>query len=184
MLSETFTANSKAREMDQGSANAELFRVVQGNQLADVQRTIESGADPNAIFAGKALLRHAGELGHLPMVERLVAFGADPDARYGKRGYSLLHGAVIAMNYGFANMLLQAGADPSPKANNGATPLHFACRLDLEYLTLLLLRSRANPLAEDKRGKTPRDYATDSGCTSTLRYLPSTKLDSGLFELG
>ena len=66
-------------------------------------------------FGGKSFLRHAGERGFKEIARKLIANGANVNEVNGKRNYSLLHSAVAAGNYGFASVLLECGAFPSPE---------------------------------------------------------------------
>ena len=103
----------------------------------------------------KSYLQLAAETGRRHICEILVRYGADPSEVRGKRQHSLLHTACLGGNYGFASILLELGAEPSPETIHGTTPLHIVARTNQQYLTMKLLKYGANPLAENSRGGIP-----------------------------
>jgi hypothetical protein len=63
-------------------------------------------------------------------------------------------------NVRVAALLLEHGADPNARNDDGWTPLHFACWLDARDKTMVevLLRHGADVNARDNAGRTPLDY--------------------------
>ena len=76
------------------------------------------------------------------------------------------------MNLGYAacaEVLLGAGADANFANRRGETPLHRAARRGKRDLVPLLLAAGANPLALDRVGKTPFDYARNKHIRASLQ---------------
>lgn len=133
-----------------------LFFAIQNDDVRLAEAVLSEGFVPYDYWiGGKSFLRHAGEQGRRAICEALVRFGADPNEANGKRNYALLHRAVASGNYGFASILLDLGAVPSPLTSNNATPLHFAARSGLEYLARKLLQHGADINFQDTKGRSP-----------------------------
>ncbi|XP_020579736.1 uncharacterized protein LOC110024230 isoform X2 [Phalaenopsis equestris] len=60
---------------------------------------------------------------HVPIVKRLLAAGADPDARDGESGWSSLHRALHFGHLAVASVLIQAGASPTAEDSKCRTPV-------------------------------------------------------------
>ncbi|XP_020677080.1 uncharacterized protein LOC110095763 isoform X1 [Dendrobium catenatum] len=60
---------------------------------------------------------------HLPIVKRLLAAGADPDARDGESGWSSLHRALHFGHLAVASVLMQAGASLTVEDSKCRTPV-------------------------------------------------------------
>lgn len=60
---------------------------------------------------------------HVPMVQRLLAAGADPDARDGESGWSGLHRALHFGHLAVASVLLQSGASLTLEDSKCRTPI-------------------------------------------------------------
>ena len=136
--------------------DGKLIRAVLTGDAKTVQSELaQEDIDLSLTFAGKSFLRHAGERGHKQIASYLLAHGANPNERCGATNYTLLHSAAASQNYGFASVLLENGAEPSPLNSYMATPLHFAARLDQAYLAQLLIQKQADIEARDSHGRTP-----------------------------
>ena len=98
------------------------------------------------------------------MFDKLLAAGADPNAR-DLRGITPLHRAVAHKRFlSSAQRLLVNGADPNVRTNvHGTTPLHWA-NSDAATTRLLTWKSdpKADPNAPDRQGQTPLHYAVSN----------------------
>src|SRR5690606_10041140 len=89
--------------------------------------------------------------------EELERMDAHLDAASG-RGSRPLHVAVAKGDIATATLLLDLGADPNGRADDGVTPLHYAARFgDAPMITLLLSRGADRTLREDTHRGTAAD---------------------------
>ncbi|WP_341810873.1 ankyrin repeat domain-containing protein [Wolbachia endosymbiont (group B) of Chesias legatella] len=89
----------------------------------------------------------------------------------GESGLTLLHAASKLNHDGsiLVDLLLQAGADPNIKSNEGKTPLHYAANRNYAYPIIdLLLEGKANPNIQDNTGKTPLQTVIDNNNVNSL----------------
>ena len=95
----------------------------------------------------------------LVKLERLLASGADVNAR-DKDGHTALHITSYYGNIEGTIILLEHGADPRVKSNEGLTPNHYALDHDEEYaIRALLLKATVGVNGTDALGRTPLYYA-------------------------
>lgn len=87
-------------------------------------------------------LHWAASGGHRALVERLLARGADPDAR-DRFGCTPLHLAAELGREETVRVLLDAGADVHARSRNGKTALHLAAQRRAETIVRDLLRRGA-----------------------------------------
>lgn len=74
------------------------------------------------------------------------------------QGVTALHVAVWRNDHAMVDLLLKFGADPDvPDGESGWTSLHRACYFGHLGLVARLLQVKANPRAEDRKGRTPFD---------------------------
>ena len=151
---------------------ARLFRAVKRGDFKAASAAIAEGADISLVrINDKSLLRMAGELGLRNICELLVKAGANSNETNGVRQYSLLHNAAASFNYGFACILLDLKAYPSPKASNNSTPLHFAARSGQQFLVDKLLEHGAELDAQDNQGRSPLYCAVQKGDSGMVKFL-------------
>ncbi|BBN02425.1 inhibitor of Bruton tyrosine kinase [Marchantia polymorpha subsp. ruderalis] len=72
---------------------------------------------------GSTALHIAAWRNHLPVVRRLLAAGADPNARDGESGWSSLHRALHFGHLAVAGLLIEAGASLVLEDSKGRTPV-------------------------------------------------------------
>ena len=131
-----------------------LHRAVDLQDLRLVARLLELGADPNAAgLAGRTALHIAG-WGPAPVMQELLAAGADVSART-VDGWSPLHSAAMARGVASLTPLLASGADVNASDDGGATPLHRAARVRELPNVAELLAAGADANARNVAGDTP-----------------------------
>lgn len=141
-----------------------LYHASVANDLPEVKRLLESGADPND---GESIY-HAAEKNHRAVIDLLIAHGGDissAHAVYGNTPLYFLCGHTddddgrAAWHQGIA-YLLDRGADPNvTSCKERETPLHRLATAPGTAATARLLLDRgADPLARTADGHTP--YAT------------------------
>ncbi|MFT4328102.1 MAG: ankyrin repeat domain-containing protein [Wolbachia pipientis] len=107
----------------------------------------------------------------------------------GESGLTLLHAASKLNHDGsiLVDLLLQAGADPNIKSNEGKTPLHYAANRNYAYPIIdLLLEGKANPNIQDNTGKTPLQIVIDNNNVNSLEcFLTKNqkKLSKELYDI-
>lgn len=147
------------------------YAVTRGDRDTVVEELSQGDIDLAMKIGGKSFLRHAGERGFKEIARLLTIHGACPNEVNGTRQHSLLHFAAASHNYGFASVLLDAHANPSPRNSSDATPLHIAARTGQAYLTRLLIAFNAMVDARDSHGRTPLYWATEKGHLDIAKIL-------------
>jgi Ankyrin repeats (many copies) len=120
------------------------------------------------LYAGDTALHIAAAAHRPPIIRKLIAMGAEVDAR-NRRGAQPLHYAAdgvpgsLTWNPGVqaatVTCLIEAGADPNAIDKNGATPLHRAVRNRCAAAVKALLDGGADPVLKNKKGSTPMQLA-------------------------
>ncbi|XP_052175101.1 uncharacterized protein LOC127789981 isoform X3 [Diospyros lotus] len=109
------SSQTAARRSSQGGAQKDLWFVVREGSVADVDSALallkKNGGNINSRnMFGLTPLQIATWRNHIPIVKRLLAAGADPNARDGESGWSSLHRALHFGHLAVASILLHAGA--------------------------------------------------------------------------
>lgn len=121
----------------------EIFQIVRDNDAASLASLLENGADPNLKNGvGDALIYvAAGPKGGPDVVSTLLTFSADPDAAT-SNGRTALHNAAGWCTQLSVQILLQGGANPHLKADDGKTALDSTCLqpVDNRVVVIQLLR--------------------------------------------
>ena len=116
------------------------------------------------VFAGDTALHIAAAAYQTAIAQRLIAAGANVDAR-NRHGDGPLHAAAVCQpgsrhwnpsaQAATIDCLVQAGADPNAINKNGVTPLHRAVRTRCAAAVRALLDRGADPARKNKSGSTP-----------------------------
>ncbi|KAI4350337.1 hypothetical protein L6164_004802 [Bauhinia variegata] len=106
----------------------DLWLVVREGSLNDVELALvllkKNGGNINSRNAfGLTPLHIATWRNHVPIVRRLLAAGADPDARDGESGWSSLHRALHFGHLAVASILLQHGASIALEDSKSRIPI-------------------------------------------------------------
>ncbi|GAU23961.1 hypothetical protein TSUD_327620 [Trifolium subterraneum] len=115
------------RKVSPGSQK-DLCLVVREGSLNDVESALtslkKSGGNINVRNTfGLTPLHVAAWRNHIPIVRRLLAAGADPDARDGESGWSSLHRALHFGHLAVASILLQHGASITLEDSKSRIPI-------------------------------------------------------------
>ncbi|KAL3532222.1 hypothetical protein ACH5RR_005743 [Cinchona calisaya] len=108
----------------------DLWLVAREGSLADLDLALawlkKSGGNVNARNSfGLTPLHIATWRNHIPIVRRLLAAGADPNARDGESGWSSLHRALHFGHLAVASVLLHSGASITLEDSKSRTPVDF-----------------------------------------------------------
>ncbi|XP_045212342.2 uncharacterized protein LOC123563552 [Mercenaria mercenaria] len=107
-----------------------LMKACKDHHIEAVRKLIKYGADVNAVcpplFEQKSVLQFAITSGNIVIINILLGKGAKI-ARQGEYKYSALHTAVMKGRADICRLMLQHGADPNERTDEGATPIMFAC---------------------------------------------------------
>lgn len=120
---------------------------------ADARRTCKGGRTPLHLAAECNSERD--------VADKLLEYGADPDARENQLGRTPLHFAARSNNVAVVDMLLASGADIDIVDSNGVTPLHLAARYSSMAACRALIREGASTTIIDSDGRSALCVATD-----------------------
>lgn len=159
-----------AREMAQRRDDLDVFESTCMGDEQRVRALLDSGAASVDSFSpdGFTPLGFAAFFGHLELLKRLIASGADVNApaRNAMR-VRPLHSAAAHIDQtkaaALAEPLLAAGAEPNAQQRGGFAPLHEAALNGNAALTALLLAHGADPQQRNDEGRTPLDLAREKG---------------------
>ncbi|KAL6974735.1 hypothetical protein U1Q18_013041 [Sarracenia purpurea var. burkii] len=119
---------TSARRFSSSGYLKDLWLIVREGSTADVDFALASlkknGGNINArnVF-GLTPLHIAIWRNHIPIVKRLLAAGADPNARDGESGWSSLHRALHFGHLAVASILIQSGASTTLEDSKSRTPI-------------------------------------------------------------
>ncbi|KAJ4970636.1 hypothetical protein NE237_003735 [Protea cynaroides] len=116
------------RKLSSSGSQKDLCFVTRDGSLSEVDSALallkKNGGNINSRNAfGLTPLHIATWRNHIPIVRRLIAAGADPDARDGESGWSSLHRALHFGHLVAASVLLQSGASLTLEDSKCRTPV-------------------------------------------------------------
>ncbi|XP_026412000.1 uncharacterized protein LOC113307768 [Papaver somniferum] len=122
------TLHTPARRVSSGGSHKDLWFVTRQGSLAEVDSALallkkNGGNVDSRNMSGLTPLHIATWRNHIPILKRLLAAGADPDARDGESGWSSLHRALHFGHLAVASILLQSGASLTLEDSKNRTPL-------------------------------------------------------------
>jgi ankyrin repeat protein len=85
--------------------------------------------------------------------------------------WSLLHQSIAHGYTDIVKLLLDAGAQPNVRNQQGMTPLMFASNFGVTEVVSMLLECKADPTAKDNIGRTPLSLATGQGHSDVVELL-------------
>lgn len=156
--------------------NRELYAAIRSVNKEAIQRTLESGASPNAMLhedeTPLGLLLHQYKYSHEDRRKRiedaatlLLEMGAWPNEPH--HGFTPLQIAAGQRANLLASRLIAYGANPSLENRAGYAPI-WAAVFDNNYkLGQILLQAGANPNAKGPGGQTPLEYLRAQGKQQT-----------------
>jgi hypothetical protein len=177
MLVAFLAACARERSLDE-----QLIRAVRQKDLAEVERLLAAGADPNADdvpgFEGRPALFHAATFGYTDIARRLIEKGAD--ANHGEATGAVTALMVASLNgaTGTVELLIRSGADVNARAGN-ATALTEAMRRGYPDVIALLLQAGANPDVLMDDGSAPLCYARTHHYTEAEKLLRAAGAGGG-----
>ncbi|TYJ11165.1 hypothetical protein E1A91_A11G256400v1 [Gossypium mustelinum] len=116
------------RKVSPGASQKDLWLAVREGSLPDVDSVLallkKAGGNINSRNSfGLTPLHIATWRNNIPVIRRLLAAGADPDARDGESGWSSLHRALHFGHLAVASVLLQSGASITLEDSKCRTPV-------------------------------------------------------------
>ena len=150
-----------------------LYRTVISGDLTATEILLNEGANPNKQSdIGETPLYQAVDMEQIEHVKLLLKYKADPNITQFD-GFTPLHLAVIKENVLIIKYLLKYGANPNlPNKLFQQTPVHFACKNNVDPTILLLLIQYDGSLVyKDNDGKKPYEYATSVEMVETIKKL-------------
>ncbi|WOL05081.1 inhibitor of Bruton tyrosine kinase [Canna indica] len=116
------------RKISSNNSQKDLWFICKQGSLAELDSALslkKNGGNINVRNAfGLTPLHIATWRNHVPIVKRLLAAGADPNARDGESGWSSLHRALHFGHLAIASVLLQAGASLTLEDSKCRTPVN------------------------------------------------------------
>jgi len=116
-------------------------------------------------------LSHACEMGHIKVVEGLIAVGANINDAQDRDGLSLLHWAAIGGHADVCQFLISAGIDIDGQDVAGRTALHYAAYGGYVNSMLVLLENKCSFDSQDREGVTSLHWACSKGHMDAVKLL-------------
>lgn len=141
------------------------------NNLQDVKRGLELGANVNAMLRGSTPIYDAARKNNMQALYLLINYRANVNTFC--HGETALHKVVQFSNLRMADALINAGAKINARDNiRGNTPLHYAVAKNDINMIRLLVKNGANLNATNNIGDTPSKYILSKV------QIPAVKVDN------
>ena len=134
------------------------------------------GENPSTGAALHAVVQTAD----IDRVERLLAAGADMNARDGKSWTGLMHAASLGYTL-IVESLLRAGADSEIRAVDGATALFMASARGHLEIVKMLLKADADPGVMGPRGMRAVEASAEGGHTRIVELLMAVEEERAVY---
>ena len=157
----------------------ELFKAV---KLADsdlVEKALRGGADVNELLSNGMNALHISSLvGDMQVTDMLIRLGLSPNSEMAG-GLTPMHLAVQSNKPNLLGMMMAKKGDPNHKNAQGRTPLHWCAAVKDDRLepkarlqiAQILRRGGGDVSIQDQTGKTPLDWARETGDTMLVEGL-------------
>ncbi len=117
----------------------------------------------------------ASFFGNTQVARLLLSNGAEVNSPSNNNMHVMpLHSAAAGMHLEIARELLEHGADPNARQQDGFTPLQEAAHNGQEEMVRLLLEYGAEPTVASEDGRTALDYAKENGNQKVVELLQSS----------
>ncbi len=121
-------------------------------------------------------------------IMEMIESGIDINYKENDSGCTGLSVSCLVGSLPIVQLLLDSGANPNIKCNNGNTPLMFVAAFDDKKILKLLLRKGANPFLTNNKGETAYDIAVEYDIKDNIKMIKdkmdSIKLDMAKKRLG
>ncbi|CAN6465033.1 unnamed protein product [Victoria cruziana] len=122
----------QGRKVSLSNAKSDLWTIAREGSLSELDLALmqlkRNGGNVDARNTfGLTALHIATWRNHVPIVKRLLAAGADPDARDGESGWTSLHRALHFGHLAVAGVLLNSGASLTLEDSKCRTPVDLLC---------------------------------------------------------
>jgi len=125
---------------------------------------LEHGADPAIRDDDSHTPLHAvARWGELNVTQRLLELGSDGNSVYDSLQGQTYFDFVAQWCKDFTVLLLERGADPCVRDNDGQTPLHVASHEGNTSVAQKLLNFGVDVNSPDRQGRTPLQIAVEEG---------------------
>jgi len=151
-----------------------LMHAAVGGNVQIVTAMLDAGARPNVrAVNGWTALALASAKGHVAVMERLLLSGADPNTGDVFGWTPLMHAVEQERADAVVLLLSQAHIQVNQRNTDGVTALHRALAQGFWEISRQLVGAGASMDLEDESGRTPADYARETGNANILNDLSS-----------
>ena len=159
-----------------GKGDDKILKAVENGDITKVESILQKKTiNPTKLgIHGFSIFHVASRYGHLPIVEKLLDYGADVNCQT-IQGSTALQLACGSGRHTVVDRLIKSGAELHQKDGQSLTALHYACIGCYHECVKILLSNGADVSVVDQNGKTPLYFAASSGTVTICKDL----LDKG-----